>query len=117
MSEFQKAPDFQADQVSAHFGTGQDHEKPRDFWGLQVTDEFLRSTRKKYRCEYCFGPIPEGDRHCHFRSSWQGEWQNWRMPDECAAVYEYALDYSEDGFTRGEGKLLESVKKMLEEER
>lgn len=83
----------------------------------QVTDEFSHTTRNKYRCEYCLRPIPEGERHCHFRSMWQGDWQNWSMHDECAAVYESASDYSEDGFTPGEGELPERVEKMLEEER
>ena len=39
--------------------------------------------RKDYRCEWCGEPIPKGEKHAHFTGMWDGEFQNWRMHEEC----------------------------------
>jgi len=44
--------------------------------------------RKPHRCDACYGPIPEGERHFNYRGMWEGEWQNWRMHEECHAVWD-----------------------------
>lgn len=53
---------------------------------------------KDYRCEWCGEAIPKGEKHQHYVGVWDGEWQNWRMHDEC---YEDATDNDElqDGFS------------------
>ena len=52
---------------------------------------------KDYRCEWCGESIPKGEVHAHFVGVWEGEWQNWRMHDEC---YDYSTstDECQDGF-------------------
>lgn len=51
--------------------------------------DYLRPTaRKTYYCEWCGQTIPAGERHHQFKGKWEGEWQNWRMHDECQAAYE-----------------------------
>jgi hypothetical protein len=39
--------------------------------------------RKSHRCDGCLGPIPKGESHYNFRGMYDGEWQNWRMHEEC----------------------------------
>lgn len=38
---------------------------------------------KNHRCEWCGEPIPKGEVHFQFTGVWEGDWQNWRMHDEC----------------------------------
>lgn len=38
---------------------------------------------KRHRCVACYGPIPEGESHYHYRGMYSGDWQNWRMHKEC----------------------------------
>mgnify|MGYP001561660507 CR=1 FL=1 len=56
------------------------------------------TARKDHKCEWCGGKIAKGEVHCQFKGKWQGEFQNWRMHDEC---YENAEDSDslQDGFT------------------
>lgn len=70
--------------------------------------------RKGYRCEYCYGPIPQGERHHHYQGVYDGEWQNWRMHDECWDAYQTDARY--DGnyeFTPGDSEVPERVKVLL----
>jgi hypothetical protein len=39
--------------------------------------------RKIYVCGWCGEIILKAERHTHFKGSWQGEWQDWRMHKEC----------------------------------
>ncbi len=68
--------------------------------------DFYSSTfpigRKDYRCEWCGETIPKGEKHMHFVGVWEGEWQNYRMHDECTE--QYHIDCSEDGFYPFENK-------------
>jgi hypothetical protein len=67
---------------------------------------------KEHRCEYCYGPIPKGEIHKQFKGKWHGEWQNWRMHEECSTSYQDYDDY-DDGFMPGEGVMPERVKALL----
>ena len=48
--------------------------------------------RKQHRCEGCLGPIPKGERHYQFKGMFEGDWQNWRMHEECHE------NYAENGY-------------------
>lgn len=39
--------------------------------------------RKPHRCAACQGPIPQGEKHYHYRGMYEGDWQNWRLHKEC----------------------------------
>lgn len=39
--------------------------------------------RKQHRCEWCGEPIPVGEKHTQYVGKWEGEFQNWRMHNEC----------------------------------
>lgn len=39
--------------------------------------------RKDYKREWCGEPIPKGEKHYHYVGVWEGDWQNWRMHQEC----------------------------------
>jgi hypothetical protein len=56
--------------------------------------------RKQHICAWCAGPIPKGEKHKHFIGIWDGDFQNWRMHDECFAT---SAGAQEQGFTPGEG--------------
>jgi hypothetical protein len=66
--------------------------------------------RKRHRCDGCFGPIPKGETHYNYRGIWQGEWQNWRMHEECFEGY----DAEGDGeFTLGSFEMPDRVRALL----
>jgi hypothetical protein len=44
--------------------------------------------RKGHRCAACCALIPRGERHYHYSGMYGGDWQNWRMHEECYAAYE-----------------------------
>jgi len=56
--------------------------------------------RKEHRCEWCGETIPKGDLFYHFVGMWEGEFQNWRMHEECHEAYSMlpGIDI-QDGFT------------------
>lgn len=70
--------------------------------------------RREHRCEWCYGPIPKGEQHAHFKGMWDGSWQDWRMHDECLTDYESDPDYLYDGFMPGEGEMPERIQKLVE---
>jgi hypothetical protein len=39
--------------------------------------------RKDHACAWCGQTIPKGEQHIHFTGVWQGDFQDWRMHDEC----------------------------------
>jgi hypothetical protein len=69
--------------------------------------------RKQHRCEYCYGPIPKGEQHKKFVGMWDGDWQYWRMHNECLVTHNAGNDY-DDGFLPGEGEMPERVRLLLE---
>ena len=38
---------------------------------------------KDHRCEWCGQSIPKGETFVHFVGKWDGEFQDWRMHQEC----------------------------------
>lgn len=50
--------------------------------------------RKQHRCDACYGPIPKGEKHFNYCGKYGGDWQNWRMHEECHAAW-YADDSGE----------------------
>ncbi len=41
---------------------------------------------KDYRCEWCGETILKGEKHTHGSGAWEGDWQNWRMHNECFEI-------------------------------
>ena len=68
---------------------------------------------KHHQCEWCFGPIPKGEKHKHYQGMYGGEWQNWRMHDECWNDYSAS---GESEFMPGEGEAPERIKAMMQRE-
>jgi len=71
---------------------------------------------KRHVCVWCSGPIPQGEKHVLYVGEWQGEFQNWRMHEEC---YQDASDndYLNEGFMDGDGEMPERVKALAQAER
>lgn len=38
---------------------------------------------KSHRCIHCIERIAPGTKHIRYVGRWEGEWQEWRMHDEC----------------------------------
>jgi hypothetical protein len=49
----------------------------------RLLSETQPKARKAYRCVWCGYRIPEGERHVHERSIFDGEFQNHRWHPEC----------------------------------
>lgn len=63
---------------------------------------------KDHRCEWCGETIPNGDIHTRGSGVWEGDWQNWRMHNECFDVG--ALnDEITDGFSPFENERPKAV--------
>lgn len=73
-------------------------------------ETFHPLARKQHRCEWCYGPIPKGERHAQYRGIYDGDWQNWRMHQECYDAY--VSDYPEDGFDPGGGECPDRIKQL-----
>jgi len=59
--------------------------------------------RKEHRCEWCYEQIEAKEQHAHYIGVWNGEFQNWRMHEEC--FEDYDLNRDGDGeFMPGEGE-------------
>ena len=58
--------------------------------------------RKTHACEYCGGPIPQGENYYRFVGVWDGNFQNWAMHHECIEAFS---DTFEDEFVTGEGEM------------
>ncbi len=43
---------------------------------------------KDHTCDGCLGPIAKGESHYNYRGMYDGEWQNWRMHEECFEAWE-----------------------------
>lgn len=67
---------------------------------------------KLHRCEWCLGPIVKGEKHANYKGLWEGDWQNWRMHDECYADMQ-ASDMQDYGFTPGDGEMPERIKRLV----
>lgn len=82
---------------------------------MSFNETFWPIAAKEHRCEWCFEAILKAERHAHFVGKWEGEFQNWRMHEEC---YADAVKSSEmqDGFTPGDHKR-PTVKEPHEQDR
>ncbi len=60
-----------------------------------------RVARKQHQCVWCFEFILVGESHAHYVGTWEGEFQNWRMHEECHEDYDINLD-PEEGFMPGD---------------
>lgn len=58
---------------------------------------------KNHRCEWCGETIHRGEIHYQFTGVWEGDWQNWRMHEDCFTDSYSNGDYA-DGFTPFENK-------------
>lgn len=54
--------------------------------------------RKDCKCSWCGELILKGQSVSRFKGNWQGDWQNWKMHDECLDYYTKEDDMDE-GFT------------------
>lgn len=45
--------------------------------------------RKPHRCEWCGQQIEIGSKCYLYKGMYDGEWQNWRMHEECREIYDY----------------------------
>jgi hypothetical protein len=54
--------------------------------------------QKAYRCEWCGETIPVKERHVKYSGKWEGEFQNWRMHNECYSAADDNDELSE-GFS------------------
>jgi hypothetical protein len=75
-------------------------------------ETFSPVARKQHRCEWCLGPIPEGEKHKQFRGMWDSEWQNWRMHNECYDEQQEEARHGECEFTPGCGEIPERLKQL-----
>ncbi len=66
--------------------------------------------RKSHRCEYCFGPIPRGERCFNYRGMYDGEWQNWRMHEECERDFELT---AMENFMPGDAPMPDRIKRLV----
>lgn len=63
--------------------------------------------RKDYRCEWCGENIPKGEAHRHYGGMWEGNWQNWRMHEECYLAGTKSDDMQDgwEPYTHARGKI------------
>jgi hypothetical protein len=52
-------------------------------------------TRKPHRCEWCGQRIEVGANAYHYKGMYDGEWQDWRMHEECQDDYALNCDGEE----------------------
>lgn len=78
-------------------------------------DSSCPKARKPYRCEYCLGPIPQGERHFKWAGVYDGEWQSWRMHEECHEDWDLNSDGYDNEFMAGDGEMPERVKALYAE--
>lgn len=57
------------------------------------------AARKLHRCEWCAEMIPTGEIHVKYVGEYDGDFQSWRMHDECYAA---SSEITSEGFTPGE---------------
>jgi hypothetical protein len=54
--------------------------------------------RKTVRCAWCGQDMMKGKTVYQFKGRWNGDWQNWKMHNECRDVY-YDDDCFDEGFS------------------
>lgn len=66
--------------------------------------------QKQYRCDYCWWPIPQGEKHSLWSGIFDGEWQSNRMHEECADDHYESGDYE---FSPGSAEPPERIKQLF----
>lgn len=77
-------------------------------------ETFSPVAAKEHRCIWCYWRIPKGEKHKLYKGVYDGEWQNWRMHNEC---YEEQQDQARDGdteFTPGCANPPERIRQIYE---
>ena len=59
----------------------------------------------------CFGPIPKGEEHYHYKGIYDGDFQDWRAHRECESG---SHEYGEYEFMPGDTPMPERVKRLME---
>lgn len=62
---------------------------------MSVCDYYYPKARKDHKCLWCGEMILKGEIHTQFKGLWQGDWQNWRMHNECIVPCGKDTDYDE----------------------
>lgn len=53
--------------------------------------------RRDYRCIYCGQCIPKGEKHSKASGAWEGDFQDWRMHNECLKQHDEDSRDNQDG--------------------
>lgn len=69
-----------------------------------------KAGRKDHCCHICYGVIPKGEVHYHFKGMWDGDWQDWRAHDEC-----YDDTDTEEGFCPGDAPMPDRIRALYDE--
>lgn len=62
---------------------------------------FWPIAQKEHRCEWCYWPIQKGEKHALYKGMHEGDWQNWRMHEECLAEQQHLASIGEPDFSPG----------------
>ena len=54
--------------------------------------------RKSKRCAWCGEDMKKGETVYHFKGRWGGEWQDWKMHNECEEAF-HNEDCHDEGFS------------------
>lgn len=57
--------------------------------------------RKNYRCLWCGEHILKKEKHYHYSGKWEGDFQDWRMHNECITACESDRSLMQDGIMEG----------------
>jgi len=68
--------------------------------------------RKQYTCEWCGWRIPIGEQHKQYKGVFDGEWQNWRMHNECFEEQQAEALQGEPEFMPGCGEPPQRIKEL-----
>jgi hypothetical protein len=76
--------------------------------GEEEVSDFGKMTfhagRKVHKCIWCGETIPVGEKMAHFKGTFLGQFQNWRMHQECYDAVKDDDDILTEGFEEYEGK-------------
>ena len=63
---------------------------------MSFNDVTLPVARKQHRCEWCGEAIEKGEKHAKYVGMFEGDFQSWRMHQECSGWNTEAIS---EGFT------------------
>lgn len=47
---------------------------------------------RSHRCQHCIERIAPGTKHMRYVGVWQGDWQDWRMHEECLIASDHSRE-------------------------